>query len=73
MWGRDHGITLRDAAPGEVREGVGGSSRSVHSSDEASNDRGAKGCRKADGWERQVIPINTSWTAYTAAQYNSLE
>jgi hypothetical protein len=48
MWGRVHGITLRAVATGGAREGVGGSSQSVHSSDEASNDRRAKGRRKVN-------------------------
>lgn len=46
--GRDHGITLRAAATGRRREAAGGSSQSIHSSDEAGNDRGAKGCRKVN-------------------------
>jgi hypothetical protein len=47
MWGRVHGITLRAAGTeGTVRKGRGGSSQSIHSSGEAGNDRGAKGCRK---------------------------
>jgi hypothetical protein len=48
MWGRDHGITLRAAATGHRREAMGGSSQSVHSSEEAGNDRGAKGRRKVN-------------------------
>jgi hypothetical protein len=46
MRGRSHGITLRAAGTGKPGEGFGGSSQSAHSSVEAGNDRGAKGCRK---------------------------
>ena len=47
MQGRVHGITLRAAGTASTaREGWGGSSQSTHSSAEAGNDRGAKGCRK---------------------------
>lgn len=47
MLGRVHGITLSAAGTaGTVRKGWGGSSQSVHSSEEAGNDRGAKGRRK---------------------------
>jgi hypothetical protein len=47
MQRRVHGITLRAAGTASTaREGRGGSSQSIHSSAEAGNDRGAKGCRK---------------------------
>jgi hypothetical protein len=48
MWRRAHGITLRAAAAGGRRKAAGGSRQSIHSSDEAGNDRGAKGCREVN-------------------------